>query len=121
MSQMGAQVVPAKLRFGTEHAGRKRSGPRERILTPWLRTSAPGSPSRKRNRPDVIPAKAVQHRAKPPMLVRSSLASDRVAPPTVFLVMRTEFVQTQQHDGSGPVVWGPVCLAGYRDWPRCRN
>jgi hypothetical protein len=23
----------------------------------------------------------------------------------VFLVMRTEFVQTQQHDGSGSVVW----------------
>jgi hypothetical protein len=38
------------------------------------------------------------------MLVRSSMANDRVEPPTVFLVMRTEFVQTQ-HDGSAPVVW----------------
>ena len=39
------------------------------------------------------------------MLVRSSMANDNVAPSTLFLVMRTEFVQTQQHDGSGPVVW----------------
>ena len=68
-------------------------------------TSSARKSFKKTSRADVVPAKAVQHRAKPPMLVRSSMANDRVAPPTVFLVMRTEFVQTQQHDGFGPVVW----------------
>ncbi|MGH9550409.1 MAG: hypothetical protein ACRD3W_13585, partial [Terriglobales bacterium] len=54
---------------------------------------------------DVIPAKAAQHRVKAPLLVRSSMASDSVAPQTLFLVMRTEFVQTRQYGASGPVVW----------------
>ena len=67
-------------------------------------------PFSRTNKPDVVPANAVQPRVKPPMLVRSSMANDGVAPPTVFLVMRTEFVQTEfvqtrQYGASGPVVW----------------
>lgn len=57
------------------------------------------------NKPDVIPANAVQRRVKPPTLIRSSMAKDGLAPQTLFLVMRTEFVQTRQYDGSGAVVW----------------
>ena len=103
LSQMGAQVIPAKLQLGPNM-------PSENLVTqksraPTVATSGARKSFKKTSRADVIPAKAVQHRAKPPMLVRSSMANDRVAPPTVFLVMRTEFVQTQQHDGFGPVVW----------------
>ena len=52
----------------------------------------------------------MQRRVKPPMLVRSSMANDGVAPQTLFLVMRTEFVQTEfvqtrQYDATGAVVW----------------
>ncbi len=50
------------------------------------------------------------------MLVRSSMANDGVAPPTVFLVMRTEFVQTRQYDASGPVVWNLCVWQVTRDW-----
>jgi hypothetical protein len=51
------------------------------------------------------------------MLVRSSMANDNVAPSTLFLVMRTEFVQTQQHDGARAGDLGPLCLAGNRIGP----
>ena len=105
LSQMGAQVIPAKLRIGTEHVGSEKVRAPEKSAEPVAATGGAGQSFKKAKQADVIPAKAVQHRAKPPVLVRSSLANDRVAPPTVFLVMRTEFVQTQQHDGSGSVVW----------------
>ena len=105
LSQMGAQVIPAKLQLGTEHARSEKVRAPKKGADPVVAAAGSGKSFKKVNQADVIPAKAVQHRAKPPMLVRSSMANDQVAPPTVFLVMRTEFVQTQQHDGSGPVVW----------------
>jgi hypothetical protein len=101
---MGALVIPAKLQIGPEHVSSEKIGVRKKSSAPTVATSGVRGSFKKTNQPDVIPTKAVQRRAKPPMLVRSSMANDRVEPPTVFLVMRTEFVQTQ-HDGSAPVVW----------------
>ena len=118
LSQMGAQVIPAKLQIGSEHVGSEEVRAQKKVRVRWSRPRAPGSPSRRTNSADVVPAKAVQHRAKPPMLVRSSMANDRVAPPTVFLVMRTEFVQTQQHDGFRPGGLGSVRMAGDGDRTR---
>ena len=66
---------------------------------------ASGIRSSRTKKPEVIPARAVQRRATVPMLVRSSMASDGVAPQTMFLVMQTEFVQTRQYDATGAVVW----------------
>ena len=105
LSQMGAQVIPAKLQIGPGHVASEKIRTRKKDPASMVAASGVRNRSRKRASADVVPAKAVQPRAKPPMLVRSSMANDNVAPPTLFLVMRTEFVQTQQHDGSGPVVW----------------
>jgi hypothetical protein len=100
---MGAQVIPAKLQIGPGHVGSENLGDQKQGST--VATSSARKSFKKTSRADVVPAKAVQHRAKPPMLVRSNMANDRVEPPTVFLVMRTEFVQTRQYNASGPVVW----------------
>ncbi len=103
MSQMGASVIPARLQFGPEHVPSAKVEARKKGSATVAASGARNS-FRRANPPDVIPAKAAQHRVKPPMLVGSSMASDSVAPPTVFLVMRTEFVQARQNAG-GPVVW----------------
>jgi beta-lactamase regulating signal transducer with metallopeptidase domain len=105
LSHMGAQVIPAKLQLGPGPVASEKIRTRKKDRASMIAASGVRTSSRRSNKPDVVPAKAVQHRAKSPMLVRSSIADDKVAPPTVFLVMRTEFVQTQQHDGSGPLVW----------------
>jgi bla regulator protein blaR1 len=104
MSQMGASVIPARLQLGTEHVRSEKIEARKKGPASTVANGG-GRNSRRANPPDVIPAKAAQHRVKPPMLVRSSLASDSLAPQTLFLVMRTEFVQTRQYGASGPVVW----------------
>ena len=115
LSHTGAQVIPAKLQLGTEHARSEKVRAEKKSAGPLIATSAARKSFKRTSHADVIPAKAVQHRAKPPMLVRSSMANDGVAPPTVFLVMRTEFVQTRQ-TRLRPGGLGPVCLAGDGDW-----
>ena len=105
MSHMGAQVIPAKFQLRPEDVRSGKDRGQEKGAASSIATSGVKKSFKRTNQPDVIPAKAIQRRVKPPMLVRSSMANDGVAPPTVFLVMRTEFVQTRQHDGSGPVVW----------------
>ncbi len=121
LSQMGAQVIPARLHFGTEHVRSEQVRAPKKSVDPVAATAGAGRSFKQAKLPDVIPAKAVQHRAKPPMLVRSSLANDRVAPPTVFLVMRTEFVQTEATRCFRPGGLGPVCVAGHRGWPRAED
>ncbi len=108
ISHMGAQVIPTKfepakfqLKPERVRAGKERG--QEKGSTALIATSEVKKSFRRTNKPDVIPAKSVQQGGKPPMLVRSSLANDKVAPPTVFLVMRTEFVQTRQN-AAGPMV-----------------
>jgi hypothetical protein len=97
ISHMGAHVIPAKLQLRPERvrADEKRSVATSGVKDSFRRTSKPG----------VIPANAVQRRANPPMLVRTSMPNDAVAPQTLFLVMQTELVQTRQYDASGAVVW----------------
>ena len=108
ISRMGAQVVPAKFQLKPEDVRSGKNRGQEKASASLIPTSGVRKSFRRTSQPDVIPAKAMQHRAKPPMLVRSSMASDSVAPPTVFLVMRTEFVQTRQN-AAGPVVWN-LCV-----------
>jgi len=109
ISHMGAQVIPtkfepAKFQFKPERVRAGKDRGQEKDLPALIAASGLKKSFRRTNQPDVIPAKSVQQRGKPPMLVRSSMTSDRFAPPTVFLVMRTEFVQSRQN-GAGPVVW----------------
>ena len=103
MARMGASVVPAKLQVRVDEAGAKEIRP-ERNQVDVARTAAKGSfnPARKA---EVIPASAVQHRAKAPMLVRTSLTADGMVPQPLFVVMQTEVVRTRQYDASGAVVW----------------
>jgi hypothetical protein len=56
-------------------------------------------------KPEVIPAKSMQHRVKTPMLLRSSMATGAAAHQTMFVVVQAEFVQTRQYDASGAVAW----------------
>ncbi len=104
ISRMGAQVIPAKFQLKPEGFRSGKDRGQAKGSASFIATSGLDKSFGRTNKAEIIPAKAVQHRAKPPMLVRSSMASDRVAPPTVFLVMRTEFVQTRQNT-AGPVVW----------------
>lgn len=104
LSQMGAQVIPARLQLGTEHDRSEKVRAEKKSTAPLIETSGTGKSFKKTGPADVIPAKAAQYRVNPPMLVRSNMTSDSIAPPTVFLVMRTEFVQTRQN-AAGPVVW----------------
>jgi bla regulator protein blaR1 len=105
MSQMGASVIPARLQLRAERVRSAKIEARKKGPAPTVANAGGRNSFRRANRPDVVPAKAAQHRVKPPMLVRSSMATDGVAPQTLFLVMRTEFVQTRQYGASGPVVW----------------
>ncbi len=109
ISHTGAHVIPAKLRLGPEDFRAEKVRSQEKGSAPLVATSAVKNSFRRTNKPDVIPANAVQRRVKPPTLVRSSMANDGVAPQTLFLVMRTELVQTRQYDGSGAVVWN-LCV-----------
>jgi beta-lactamase regulating signal transducer with metallopeptidase domain len=99
MSQMGARVVPAKLQVRSEEV---HSAPNTSIAV--AAKSAVKSSVKARNKPDFIPARAVQHRATAPTLIRASMAGDGVAPQPLFLV-QTEVVQTRQYDATGAVVW----------------
>jgi hypothetical protein len=96
----GAHVVPAKLQSRAEEISQEQSN-----SAPVAAKSAVTSPFKPRSKPDFIPASAVQHRTKAPMLVRTSVASDSLVPQTLFLVMQTEVVRTRQYDASGAVVW----------------
>jgi len=100
MSQMGARVVPAGLQVRSEGV---RPAPSNSIAA--VRKSAVKSSFRAKNKPDFIPARTVQRRATAPMLVRTSMAGEGVAPQPLFLVMQTEVVQTRQYDATGAVVW----------------
>jgi hypothetical protein len=100
MSQMGARVVPAGLQVRSEGV---RPAASNSIAA--VRKSAVKSSFRAKNKPDFIPARTVQRRAAAPMLVRTSMTGDRVAPQPLFLVMQTEIVQTRQYDATGAVVW----------------
>jgi hypothetical protein len=100
MSQMGAHVVPATLQLRPAEIS---TGARNSIAL-VAKSSAKNS-FKAKNKPEVIPACAVQRRATAPMLVRASIAGDGADPPPLFLVMQTEFVQTRQYDATGAVVW----------------
>jgi beta-lactamase regulating signal transducer with metallopeptidase domain len=102
---MGAQVIPARLQLGPEPVGSERGRAQKQASTPMVATRGVGKSFRRANLPDIIPANALQHRVKPPMLIRSSMADDGVTPQTWFVVMRAEFLQTRQYGASGPVVW----------------
>jgi beta-lactamase regulating signal transducer with metallopeptidase domain len=100
MSQMGARVVPAGLQVRSEEV---RPAANNSIAA--AKKSAVKSSFKAKNKPDFIPARTVQRRATAPMLVRTSMAGDGVAPQPLFLVMQTEIVQTRQYDATGAVVW----------------
>jgi beta-lactamase regulating signal transducer with metallopeptidase domain len=100
MSQMGASVVPAKLQIRPEG---NRPAPCQAIAA--IAKAPAKSSFRAKNKPQVMPARAVQRRASAPMLVRASMAGNGVAPQPLFLVMQTEFVRTRQYDARGAVVW----------------
>jgi hypothetical protein len=100
ISYPGAHVVPAKLQIRAEEISQEQSN-----SAPVVAKSAVKSSFKPKSKPDLIPTNAVQPRAKAPMLVRTSVASDGLVPQTLFLVMQTEVVQTRQYDASGAVVW----------------
>ncbi len=108
MSQMGASVIPARFQIAPDHVSEKMKT-RKKVSAATVAASGGRNTFMRAKSSSVIPAKAAQHRVKPPMLVRSSMARESVAPPTVFLVMRTEFVQTGQYGASGPVIWN-LCV-----------
>ena len=99
-SQIGAQVVPAKLQVRPAEVP---TGARGSVSV--VAQSAVKSSFKAENKPDFIPAHVVQRRAIAPMLVRASTAGDGVDPQPLFLVMQTEVVQTRQYDATGAVVW----------------
>jgi beta-lactamase regulating signal transducer with metallopeptidase domain len=99
-SQIGAQVVPAKLQVRPTEIP---TGARGSVSV--VAQSAVKSSFKAENKPDFIPAHVVQRRAIAPMLVRASTAGDGVDPQPLFLVMQTEVVQTRQYDATGAVVW----------------
>jgi hypothetical protein len=96
MSQMGAHVVPAKLQVREERENRS--------LAPAAKSEVKSSvmPARKA---DIVPAGAAQRRVQPATLVRASLTTDAAGPQALFVVTRTEFVQTPRYDASGAIVW----------------
>jgi len=100
MSQIGAQVVPAKLQVRPAEVP---TGARGSVSV--AAKSAVKSSFKAENKPDFIPAHVVQRRAIAPMLVRASTVGDGVDPQPLFLVMQTEVVQTRQYDATGAVVW----------------
>jgi len=100
MSQMGARVVQTGLRVRSEEVP-----PAANNSFAAAKKSAVKSSLRAKDKPDFIPAPTVQRRATAPMLVRTSMTGDGVAPQPLFLVMQTEIVQTRQYDASGAVVW----------------
>lgn len=98
MPQMGARVVPTKLEVGT------RAVEEEKTSAPVAAKSVK-SPPGPTGKPDIIPASAAQHRVQTPILIRASMERDSGAPQTLFLVMQTEVVRTQEYGVSGGVVW----------------
>jgi hypothetical protein len=94
LPQMGAHVVPAKLRAREEKCSRATAAKSE------LKGSV--MPARKAG---IVPASAAQSRVRAATLVRASLTTDAAVPQTLFVMTRTEFVQTPRYDASGTVVW----------------
>ncbi|MGH9503814.1 MAG: M56 family metallopeptidase [Terriglobales bacterium] len=123
MSHMGAHVIPAKLQVRQEQAETLpirslKLRPEKKHEAPLVAAVGAKSSLRRTNKPEVIPANAVQRQVKAPMMVRSSMANDAAVPQALFLVMRTEgeqagvvqteFVRTevvQEYGASGAVVW----------------
>ncbi len=105
MSQMGARVVPAKLQIRPDEMRSEEVRPVLGNSVAVAAKSVARNSFKAKDKPEVIPARAVQRRATVPMLVRTSMAGDGVAPQPTFLVMQTEFVQTRQYDATGAVVW----------------
>jgi beta-lactamase regulating signal transducer with metallopeptidase domain len=105
MSQMGARVVPAKLQIRPEEVRSEEVRPALGNSFAVAAKSVGKSSFKAKVNPEVIPARAVQRRATAPMLVRTSMADDGVAPQPLFLVIQTEFVKTRQYDAMGAVVW----------------
>jgi BlaR1 peptidase M56 len=96
MSQMGARAIPARLQVRDERE--------KRSLAPAVKSEMKGSvmPAGKT---EIVPASATQRRVRAATLVRASLTTDAASPQTLFVVTRTEFVQTPRYDASGAVVW----------------
>ena len=100
MSQMGARVVQAGLQVRSEEVRPAASNSMAAVKKSAVKGSFKAT-----NKPDFIPARKVQQRATAPMLIRTGVSGDGVAPQPLFLVMQTEVVQTRQYNATGAVVW----------------
>jgi bla regulator protein blaR1 len=109
MAAMGAHVVPAELHMQRKEVRRERVPLAGKSSVSIVAKSAVKSPFRTMRKPEVFPASAAEHRVKAPLLVRSSMRDQAVAPRTLFLVMQTEVVQGGQYDDAPVVVWG-LCV-----------
>jgi Zn-dependent protease with chaperone function len=74
--------------------------PAKFVVKPAAKSLMSAGGTTKAGAPAIVPAKATQRRVKQPMLIRSSVTDDAIAPQTLILVMRTG-----QYDASGSVVW----------------
>ncbi len=105
VSAMGAQVVPAKFIVRANAAANVRTTAPTDALTA-LPNQATNSVSAAKKiqsqaaRSAVVPALVKQRQVNSPMLIRSSMSQDAVAPQTLILV-----VQSARYDVSGAVVW----------------
>ena len=90
VTRMDTQIVPARFE-----------------VKPRAKSTVPAAASA--STPGIVPARAVQRRAKPPMLVRTSAADDAATFRTLVFVMQTQITPTQQGDPSGSVVWN-LCV-----------
>lgn len=107
MSNMGGRVIPAKLQvqgeeFRAEDARAGQVAPEHKGSAAVAKSALKG-PMTPRSK--AVSASAPQHRAKAPMVVRTSMEGNGVIAQTLFLVTRTEVVRTRQYDASGAVVW----------------
>jgi beta-lactamase regulating signal transducer with metallopeptidase domain len=98
MSNMDARVVPAKLQVRARALEEKSSAP-------VVAKSVVKNSFKPTSKPDIVPVRAEERRARVPMLVRTGMAGDSLVPQTLFLVVQTEVVQTRQYDAFGAVVW----------------
>jgi beta-lactamase regulating signal transducer with metallopeptidase domain len=76
-------------------------------LKPRAKSAMPAAASA--SRPGIVSAKAMQPRAKPPLLVRTSAADHAAAYQTLVFVMRTQIMQSRPDDPAGSVVWN-LCI-----------
>ena len=111
MSSLGAHVVPARLQVRAIEAGKKK----RKSAAPLVAKSAVKRTLQPQSQPDVIPARTAQRRTKGPSVIQASIPDSAAQP--MFLVIRTELVQTQAIRRFRRTRMGPVCVAGHSDRP----